>query len=162
MYAGGEGLPPQSPQGPRDLWCRTQRKAACGQIVLKVLVQPLLAARERRSLLGLLPSGLLRPVSLYLLHPPPCTHCTIAPPALGPSMALLACSISTTLSSWHSRSVQVVPALWPPLHSYITHKPVIISTSYLCCSPHLPAIPSPTVLLKQHTSLLLQDHPSAH
>lgn len=52
MHAGGEGLPPQTPQGPRGAWCRAQGKAACAQIVLKALVQLLLAARERRWLRG--------------------------------------------------------------------------------------------------------------
>lgn len=48
MHARGEGLPPQTPQGPRGAWRRAQGKAACAQIVLKALVQLLLAARERR------------------------------------------------------------------------------------------------------------------
>lgn len=98
MYVGVEGLPSQSTQSPRDLWCWTQRKAACGQIVLKVLVQLLLAARKRRNLLELLRSGFLRLDTLHLLYSSPYTlhHST---PSSGTSIAALTCSIRTTLSS---------------------------------------------------------------
>lgn len=43
----GRGRAPQNPRGPGGVWCRIQRKAACGQTLLKALVQLLPAAREK-------------------------------------------------------------------------------------------------------------------